>query len=87
MMWQGTDSVYVDIQCSVVNTVLILHDKNMCPEVPFLILSALSSCFQNRCKMGPVYCVGVVEPGEECDCGYDEWECNDPCCYPGIRLS
>lgn len=22
---------------------------------------------------------GLVEEGEECDCGYDE--CNDPCCY------
>ena len=25
---------------------------------------------------------GVVEPGEECDCGPDIYHCNDPCCYP-----
>ena len=25
---------------------------------------------------------GVVEPGEECDCGDDEVLCDDPCCYP-----
>ena len=25
---------------------------------------------------------GIVEPGEECDCGPDIYHCNDPCCYP-----
>ncbi len=77
--------MYVDVQSGVAIRYLLTHRKKMCPEVPFLILSALSSCFHHRCKMGPF--IGVVEPGEECDCGYDEWECNDPCCYPGIRLS
>ncbi|KAG7307890.1 hypothetical protein JYU34_006502 [Plutella xylostella] len=24
----------------------------------------------------------IVETGEECDCGYDENECKDHCCYP-----
>ncbi|KAL4708304.1 hypothetical protein ACJJTC_007710, partial [Scirpophaga incertulas] len=24
----------------------------------------------------------IVEVGEECDCGYDEKECKDHCCYP-----
>ncbi|XP_044757253.1 disintegrin and metalloproteinase domain-containing protein 10 isoform X2 [Coccinella septempunctata] len=24
----------------------------------------------------------IVEAGEECDCGYDENECQDKCCYP-----
>ena len=24
----------------------------------------------------------IVEPGEECDCGYDETECEEQCCYP-----
>lgn len=24
---------------------------------------------------------GVVEDGEECDCGWEE-DCNDPCCHP-----
>ena len=25
---------------------------------------------------------GIVEDGEECDCGLDHFVCNDPCCYP-----
>lgn len=27
---------------------------------------------------------GVVEPGEECDCGWEE-DCKDTCCYPQRR--
>ncbi|CAG0882296.1 unnamed protein product [Cyprideis torosa] len=28
----------------------------------------------------------IVEPGEECDCGFDSYEClNDPCCFPRIN--
>ena len=31
---------------------------------------------------------GIVEPGEECDCGPDIYRCDDPCCYPAnIPLS
>lgn len=26
----------------------------------------------------------IVEAGEECDCGYDDNECHDMCCYPRI---
>lgn len=26
----------------------------------------------------------IVEAGEECDCGYDENECKDKCCYPRV---
>lgn len=26
----------------------------------------------------------IVEEGEECDCGYDDNECSDRCCYPKI---
>lgn len=26
----------------------------------------------------------IVEAGEECDCGYDNHECTDICCYPRI---
>ncbi|XP_055907029.1 disintegrin and metalloproteinase domain-containing protein 10 isoform X1 [Eupeodes corollae] len=26
----------------------------------------------------------IVESGEECDCGFNEEECNDKCCYPRL---
>ncbi|KAL0271082.1 UNVERIFIED_CONTAM: hypothetical protein PYX00_008296 [Menopon gallinae] len=26
----------------------------------------------------------IVEAGEECDCGYDDEECKDKCCYPRL---
>uniref|UniRef100_A0A1B6LPU7 ADAM10 endopeptidase n=1 Tax=Graphocephala atropunctata TaxID=36148 RepID=A0A1B6LPU7_9HEMI len=26
----------------------------------------------------------IVEAGEECDCGYDDDECTDKCCYPRV---
>lgn len=26
----------------------------------------------------------IVEAGEECDCGYDDVECTDRCCYPRL---
>ena len=25
---------------------------------------------------------GILESGEECDCGTDIYRCDDPCCYP-----
>ena len=25
---------------------------------------------------------GVVEEGEECDCGFDDQECQEQCCFP-----
>ena len=27
---------------------------------------------------------GVVEPGEQCDCGGEQLSCDDPCCYPAL---
>ena len=27
----------------------------------------------------------MVEPGEECDCGWEE-DCKDTCCYPMSRI-
>ena len=30
---------------------------------------------------------GLVEPGEQCDCGGDQFSCDDPCCYPALLPS
>ena len=27
---------------------------------------------------------GVLEAGEDCDCGQTELTCDDPCCYPAL---
>lgn len=44
-------------------------------------------CFQSKTKLKAEveisFCGnGIVEPGESCDCGSDEFSCNDDCCYP-----
>lgn len=31
---------------------------------------------------GPFCGNKIVEDGEECDCGYDQKECTEQCCYP-----
>ncbi|XP_075740530.1 disintegrin and metalloproteinase domain-containing protein 10-like [Rhipicephalus microplus] len=41
--------------------------------------SPRENCFQE--ESGPVCGNGIVEGVEECDCGYSESECHDPCCY------
>ncbi|KAG1654923.1 Disintegrin and metalloproteinase domain-containing protein 10 [Nymphon striatum] len=39
-----------------------------------------TNCFQ---KTNGSFCGNkIVEPGEECDCGYDDEECTEKCCYP-----
>ena len=38
------------------------------------------NCFQ---KSDGAFCGNkIVEVGEECDCGFDEAECQEQCCYP-----
>lgn len=38
------------------------------------------NCFQE--DDGPFCGNKIVEEGEECDCGYDQKECTEMCCYP-----
>lgn len=38
------------------------------------------NCFQE--DDGPFCGNKIVEEGEECDCGYDQKECTEQCCYP-----
>lgn len=38
------------------------------------------NCFQE--DDGPFCGNKIVEDGEECDCGYDQKECTENCCYP-----
>uniref|UniRef100_A0A8D9FBH6 ADAM10 endopeptidase n=1 Tax=Cacopsylla melanoneura TaxID=428564 RepID=A0A8D9FBH6_9HEMI len=58
--------------CSIANISSVLdaihHNKNK------------KNCF--KASEGAFCGNKIVEAGEECDCGYDGEECNDPCCYP-----
>ncbi|XP_077564429.1 disintegrin and metalloproteinase domain-containing protein 10-like [Haemaphysalis longicornis] len=42
--------------------------------------TARANCFQ--VDSGPICGNQLVEADEECDCGYHEGECSEPCCYP-----
>ena len=40
------------------------------------------NCFQ---ESKSAYCGNkIVEEGEECDCGFDDTECQEQCCYPRV---
>ena len=42
------------------------------------------NCFQ---KSDGAFCGNkIVEVGEECDCGFDDAECQETCCYPRLVL-
>lgn len=44
-------------------------------------LNRLCVCVCNSTESGQPICGnGLVEPGEECDCGYND-QCKDQCCY------
>jgi len=42
------------------------------------------NCFQYQRKPLEISLCGngIIEPGEECDCGTETYECGNPCCYP-----
>ncbi|XP_064486372.1 disintegrin and metalloproteinase domain-containing protein 10-like isoform X2 [Ornithodoros turicata] len=42
--------------------------------------SARPNCLQE--PRGPFCGNNIRDPGEECDCGYEEKDCKDNCCYP-----
>jgi disintegrin and metalloproteinase domain-containing protein 10 len=47
--------------------------------VPFFILYYYSPDWKGA------FCGNkIVEDGEECDCGYDDEECEEKCCYPRV---
>ncbi|XP_034249111.1 disintegrin and metalloproteinase domain-containing protein 10 isoform X2 [Thrips palmi] len=54
------------------------------------ISNVLDAIFENKKKncfqtSKGAFCGNkIVEAGEECDCGYDEKECKDHCCYPRL---
>ncbi|XP_046420360.1 disintegrin and metalloproteinase domain-containing protein 10 isoform X1 [Neodiprion fabricii] len=54
------------------------------------VLDAIEDKKKRNCFTAPAgaFCGNkIVEEGEECDCGYDEEECKDKCCYPRLPMS
>lgn len=54
-----------------------------------LVLDAISEKRRTNCftENNGAFCGNkIVEEGEECDCGYDEQECQEDCCYP-LKIS
>ncbi|XP_076059837.1 zinc-dependent metalloprotease kuz isoform X2 [Oratosquilla oratoria] len=52
-----------------------------------LVLDAVSEGRRKNCftESNGAFCGNkIVEDGEECDCGYDDDECQEKCCYPRI---
>ncbi|XP_025152954.1 disintegrin and metalloproteinase domain-containing protein 10 isoform X1 [Harpegnathos saltator] len=46
------------------------------------VLDAIEDNKKRNCFTGAFCGNKIVEAGEECDCGYDDDECTDKCCYP-----
>ncbi|KAL0104573.1 hypothetical protein PUN28_017368 [Cardiocondyla obscurior] len=46
------------------------------------VLDAIEDNKKRNCFTGAFCGNKIVEAGEECDCGYDDDECVDKCCYP-----
>ncbi|KAK7080906.1 Disintegrin and metalloproteinase domain-containing protein 10, partial [Halocaridina rubra] len=54
-----------------------------------LVLDAISEKRRTNCfsTNNGAFCGNkIVEEGEECDCGYDDEECEESCCYP-LKIS
>lgn len=54
-----------------------------------LVLDAISEKRRTNCfsTNNGAFCGNkIVEEGEECDCGYDDEECEEKCCYP-LKIS
>lgn len=51
------------------------------------VLDAIEDSKKRNCFLATkgAFCGNkIVEEGEECDCGYDDGECQDKCCYPRV---
>lgn len=57
--------------CSVSQIINVINNLNQTDPSKFCFVSQSSSSFCGN---------GIVEPGEECDCGFDD-DCKDICCY------
>ena len=66
----------------------VLKTQNLMQTLKLKYLSAETTLVRYlimRVKIKNIICntlIFTVEPGEQCDCGNYESDCNDPCCYP-----
>lgn len=56
--------------------------KNISIVLDAIVLEKKWNCF--KASAGAFCGNKIVEDGEECDCGYDDAECADHCCYPRV---
>ena len=71
----------VSVRASVRAWVLVLQITNL----DAIVDNRKKNCFQ---KSDGAFCGNkIVEVGEECDCGFDDAECQETCCYPRLVLS
>jgi len=56
--------------------------KNISAVLDAIVEDKKSNCFE---ESNGAFCGNkIVEEGEECDCGFDENECTEQCCYPRV---
>ena len=73
--------------------------KTASPVIRYAVLQKLAIVTLSNCLVSFLFCRllfwilewkgafcgnKIVEEGEECDCGYDNEECDEKCCYPRV---
>lgn len=53
-------------------------------SVGFKLIVLVQPFFMDSASEGAFCGNKIVEVGEECDCGYDDDECKEHCCYPRV---